>query len=334
MTPRRLLPWSLRALLVLPALACQGQPAAPGPGTAPGRGAAPVPAATAPPASAEQVDLLVDAFRQLLGELNRDRREASVEAPALKAHPVLQAVVQEYVAELSRQDRLPPSNLSRVLIDRLNGRGYKAYRVAVGYAQIGGSFDQALAAWREGDPGAFERLLNPELRDFALGVGELRGAPFYLAVGAVRQSDHYEEESADLRGDLEKARQEELRLVNARRAEDRLRPFSRHPTLDLVAQAYAEDMLARDFYGHFSPEGKDVGDRVRASRYPYYKVGENVASGQSSVEAVVQGWIDSPEHLRNLLDRDFREIGIGFAAGPSRDGSYRFLWVQVFAAPR
>ncbi len=34
-----------------------------------------------------------------------------------------------------------------------------------------------------------------------------------------------------------------------------------------------------------------------------------------------------------MLDRDFREIGIGFAAGPSRDGSYRFLWVQVFAAP-
>lgn len=337
MSPRRLLSGFLQALLALGAVACQAQPQ-----PAPRQDGAPAvpspfppelppesaPRATSPalealPPSDEPVDLM-------LARVNADRGAA---AP-LVADKLLAEVVQDYVDELSRQNLLPSGDVSQRLIDRLNQRGYKAYRVVISFAQIGGDFAPAIERWRQGDRGTFQRLENGELRDFALGIGAVHDQPLYVAVGAVRQQQHYEAETADLRSDLEKLRQEELRRVNALRAERRREGLQRHPSLDLAAQSYAEDMLRRGFYGHYSPEGQDVGDRVRQARYLYRKVGENIASGQTSVGAVMSGWIDSPDHLHNLLDREFTEIGIGFAAGPTRDGSYGFLWVQVFGAPR
>ncbi len=81
--------------------------------------------------------------------------------------------------DLAERAGLPPGDVSQVLVDRLNHRGYKAYRVAVAYAP-----DRRLArpgaqaAGGRAIPGAFERLQNSELRDFALGVGVLRGTRF------------------------------------------------------------------------------------------------------------------------------------------------------------
>jgi len=344
---RRLPVAALQGLCILGAIACQAEPppapSQPAPAPAESR---PVPSQPAggpateqKPAPAPQDGAPAGAYEEtpagtpsemMLAAVNRERTLA----PPLSADPLLAAVVQEYVDDLSRRGVLPSGDVSQRLIDRLNERGYKAYRVVISFAQIGGEFGPAIDRWKRGDRGTFQRLEHPELRDFALGVGAIHDHPLYVAVGAVRQQAHYAAETADLRGDLERLRQDELRRVNARRAESRRAPLQRHPSLDLVAQSYAEDMLKRGFYGHFSPEGEDVSDRVRAARYLYRKVGENIASGQTSVASVMQGWIESHDHLENLLDRDFQEIGIGFAAGPSADGSYSSLWVQVFGQPR
>lgn len=310
-------------------LACQAEPQAP-PRPAPSVPASAAPTAGVPPAPAPLPTTPMAPAELMLAVANTGRAGAR----PLGADQLLSEVVQTYVDELSRRDLLPAGDVSKQLIERLNARGYKAYRIVISFAQIAGPFGPAVERWREGDAATFQRLENPELRDFALGIGEVHGQPLYVAVGAVRQQQFYEAETADLRSNLEKLRQEELRRVNNRRAEGRRRPLERHPSLDLAAQSYAEDMLRRGFYGHYSPEGQDVGDRVRAVQYVYRKVGENVASGQTSVEAVMEGWMESPDHLHNLLDPEFQDIGIGFAAGPTRGGSYGFLWVQVFGQPR
>lgn len=253
--------------------------------------------------------------------------------PFLDNDEVLTTVVQDYADELTRRHESPPGDVSQVLIERLNGSAYRPYRLVVGFAQMTGPFQQVLEAWRRGDPGTFERMKSPDLRNLALGLGKIDGQPFYLVVAAVRQSEHYAASSAGLRQDLEKLRKEMLGRVNEVRRSARARELRRHPSLDSIAQRYAEDMLSRGFYGHLSPEGQDVGDRAKAGHYAFCKVGENVASGQATVEKVVDGWVKSPEHYENLADRDFQEIGIGFAAGPSSDGGYRLLWVQVFGQP-
>jgi uncharacterized protein YkwD len=72
---------------------------------------------------------------------------------------------------------------------------------------------------------------------------------------------------------------------------------------------------------------------VRAIGYKEKLVGENIAYGPESVEEVVRGWLDSPEHCENIMDPRFAEMGIASAAG--RSGPRRGLyWVQLLAAPR
>ena len=73
-----------------------------------------------------------------------------------------------------------------------------------------------------------------------------------------------------------------------------------------------------------------MADRVRAAGYPYAVVAENLAAGQRTAAEVVQGWLDSPGHRRNLLSPDVTQIGVAHAVG----GEHGTLWTQVFGRPR
>ena len=90
-------------------------------------------------------------------------------------------------------------------------------------------------------------------------------------------------------------------------------------------------MLARAYFAHESPEGKTVRERSRDAGYDWRAIGENIAEGQLSVAEVMDTWMHSPGHRRNILDRDFRELGVGLALGRSGDG-WQVEWVQTFGA--
>ena len=79
---------------------------------------------------------------------------------------------------------------------------------------------------------------------------------------------------------------------------------------------------------HTGRGGSSVGDRVRAERYQWRFVAENVAEGYPDGAAVMSGWIGSPGHRHNIEAGDAREIGMGIA---ERNG--RPFWVMVLAAP-
>jgi uncharacterized protein YkwD len=92
-------------------------------------------------------------------------------------------------------------------------------------------------------------------------------------------------------------------------------------------------MLSRSYFAHKSPEGRSVRDRAENAGYTWRAIGENIAEGQSSVDEVMDTWMNSPGHRRNILDPAFKELGVGIALGKSR-GNYRILWAQAFGAPR
>jgi uncharacterized protein YkwD len=132
-----------------------------------------------------------------------------------------------------------------------------------------------------------------------------------------------------------------LRLVNearARGARCGRRSFAPAPPLTLsealdgVALGHAADMAQNNYFDHEDLAGQSPADRVRATGYREKLVGENIAYGPRTVEEVVQGWLDSPDHCENLMDPRFAEMGIAYATGrATRHGLY---WVQVLAAPR
>ncbi|WP_432590101.1 CAP domain-containing protein [Streptomyces sp. HD1123-B1] len=127
---------------------------------------------------------------------------------------------------------------------------------------------------------------------------------------------------------LERLISEVIALTNAERAAARLAPLAAEPRLTTAAQRHSDDMVARDFYSHTGPEGRQPWDRARAAGAGHRGIGENIACGQRSAAEVVRGWMDSPGHRANILKPDFTHIGVGYATG-SRAGTY---WTQVFGA--
>jgi uncharacterized protein YkwD len=118
--------------------------------------------------------------------------------------------------------------------------------------------------------------------------------------------------------------------TNAERGRHGLRPLAVDQRLAAAAQAHSADMVRRGFFAHESPDGRQVWDRAVAAGYAYRKVAENIAAGQRTAEEVVRGWMESPGHRANILDRDLTQIGVGRADG----GSYGVYWTQVFGTPR
>jgi uncharacterized protein YkwD len=115
-------------------------------------------------------------------------------------------------------------------------------------------------------------------------------------------------------------------LTNAERAAARLAPLAGDRRLTAAAQAHSADMVARDFYSHTTPEGREPWDRAAAAGAAHRGIGENIACGQRTPAEVVQGWMNSPGHRANILKPEFTHIGIGYATG-SRAGTY---WTQLF----
>ena len=109
-------------------------------------------------------------------------------------------------------------------------------------------------------------------------------------------------------------------------------PVTLSTTLASVAFGHASDMAEHDYFEHQDLTGRSPAQRVRDSGYEEKLVGENIAYGPKSIDEVVQGWLDSPDHCENIMDPRFAEMGIAYATGQlSRRGLY---WVQLLASPR
>ncbi|GAA3048218.1 hypothetical protein GCM10017562_07930 [Streptomyces roseofulvus] len=117
-----------------------------------------------------------------------------------------------------------------------------------------------------------------------------------------------------------------ISLVNAERAKAGCGPLTANATLTSAAQGHSDDMAARDFFDHTNPDGDGPGERVTAAGYPWTTYGENIAKGQTTPEQVMDAWMNSPGHRANILNCDFKEIGVGIHTD---GGPY---WTQVFGA--
>ncbi len=77
----------------------------------------------------------------------------------------------------------------------------------------------------------------------------------------------------------------------------------------------ALDMTELGYFEHINPHGKRLRDFLSEAGYSYSVAGENLAVGFSSPEAMVEAWVESPTHFANIIDPDFKDIGIGSSVG-------------------
>lgn len=121
-----------------------------------------------------------------------------------------------------------------------------------------------------------------------------------------------------------------LNAVNAEREQHRLAPLQLNSTLDQVADFYACRLVDGGFFSHVDPfDGSTVATRSADFGYAFWKIGENLAAGQPSVERAVSDWMSSPGHRANILDPAYTELGIAVKTG-GENGPY---WVQEFGRP-
>lgn len=142
-------------------------------------------------------------------------------------------------------------------------------------------------------------------------------------------------------GNLAAATQHDLLAqVNARRATGVTCGGAWYPavpalTLDgrlgTAAQRHAMDMAAAGYFSHTGRDGSSPGDRITAAGYRWRAWSENIAAGQSTTTAVVDGWFGSAGHCQNFMSRHVTQVGFGMVQDPS--SQYRIYWVADLAGP-
>ncbi|MCQ8772034.1 CAP domain-containing protein [Streptomyces telluris] len=247
--------------------------------------------------------------------VNAERSAAGV--PSVTVDHRLVAAARAHAADLAARGRLAaesPDGTS--LHHRIAATGYRCLTVAE-HLVSGPRTPAEFVAYCLGGSERAAPFRDPSVAHVGVGhAAAPSGDTYWTAVWAAPMSP----------GGLARLAAEVTALTNAERAAAGLRPLAADPRLAAAAQAHSDDMVARDFYAHTSPEGSEPWDRARAAGCPHPGIGENIACGQRSAAEVVRGWMNSPGHRANILKPDFAHIGVGYATG-SRAGTY---WTQLF----
>jgi uncharacterized protein YkwD len=122
-------------------------------------------------------------------------------------------------------------------------------------------------------------------------------------------------------------------LTNAERSKEGLGALTFNTRLAAMAEAKAIDMINKQYFAHVSPDGTDVTKLAANVHYAYLNLGENLALGDfRSSDDVVTGWMNSPGHRANILNKNFTEIGVSAIVGKFEG---RMVWysVQEFGRP-
>jgi len=112
-----------------------------------------------------------------------------------------------------------------------------------------------------------------------------------------------------------------LNATNSQRQAGGLETLQSDKQLTAAAQAKANDMAARDYWSHTTPEGDEPWTFVKKQGYSYSKAGENLAYGFNSSNDTINGWMNSPSHRSNMLEANYQQVGFGFANTKNYDGN-------------
>ena len=265
---------------------------------------------------------------ELAVRINGERERAGL--PPVAPMAALDRVAQERADEIKAQGALPGEAEAATLFSRIQLRlaraGYSAHGWTESQLAMVGDPAAVIAGWKA-DPSAAQAM-DSDYQHLGIGVSDLGGVPLYVFLFAWPRSEYFARETAGLT-DLEAVRTAMLAIVNAARLVEGRPPLVLDPRLNAAAQAHARDMLAHTYYAHESPEGSLPRQRLFAAGFPADVVGENLAAGQTSVENVMEAWLHSVDHRRNILEPRFTHLGVGLAVG-SYQHKYKVLWVQDF----
>lgn len=123
-----------------------------------------------------------------------------------------------------------------------------------------------------------------------------------------------------------------IQLSNQARKTQGLASLKNNTALTKAAQAKAKDMISNDYFAHISPKRVTPWYWFSQAGYRYTSAGENLAIDYVNSEDVIQAWLDSPSHRKNLLNSKYQDIGVAVATGEI-NGTTSVIVVQMFGSP-
>lgn len=117
-----------------------------------------------------------------------------------------------------------------------------------------------------------------------------------------------------------------VNLVNEERAKAGLSALVLDETLASAAMVRATEIETS--FSHTRPDGRSFSTVLSDMGIQYRRSGENIAWGQQSPEAVMEGWMNSEGHRANILNPNFTKIGVGYR----KNAAGRTYWTQLFTS--
>ena len=98
-------------------------------------------------------------------------------------------------------------------------------------------------------------------------------------------------------------------------------PLTWNELLEKAAAVHSNDMFTKKYFSHTAPDGSRAGERIEKEGYHWMMYGENIGMGFKNEREMVEGWLKSPGHCKNIMNKDYKEMGAAKA------GNY---WTQTF----
>ncbi|WP_141603804.1 CAP domain-containing protein [Terrilactibacillus laevilacticus] len=117
-----------------------------------------------------------------------------------------------------------------------------------------------------------------------------------------------------------------VELTNQQRAKQGLKPLQIDTKLSKMARDKSKDMKDKNYFDHQSPTYGSPFDMMKSYGISYSTAGENIAAGQKTPQDVVNAWMNSEGHRKNIMNSHFTHIGVGYVDGGAK-GTY---WTQEF----
>ncbi|OAH61332.1 CAP domain-containing protein [Domibacillus aminovorans] len=122
-------------------------------------------------------------------------------------------------------------------------------------------------------------------------------------------------------GSVSAFEQQVFELVNQERAKQGVKALQLDTKLSDVARTKSQDMKNKGYFSHQSPTYGSPFDMMKQFGITYKSAGENIAKGQQTPEEVMDAWMNSDGHRKNILSADYTHIGVGYVDGH---------WTQMF----
>lgn len=123
--------------------------------------------------------------------------------------------------------------------------------------------------------------------------------------------------------------------TNSERSAGGLGALATNSKLNQAAQAKANDMAARNYWSHNTPEGNPPWVFFANAGYDYKAAGENLAYGFDNNDATIVAWMNSPGHRANIMNGEFTEVGFGIANVENyQDTGQQTIVVAMYGSPK